>query len=96
VTEQMGIHVIAAAENDWMVREEAGRELGHYSTRREAEAVGRKIAQKRGVELVVQDAAGKGAAIQAAKAMVRSAFCALGKALVEWLKEGTWVPSPRS
>jgi Uncharacterized protein conserved in bacteria (DUF2188) len=59
VKAQKAIHVIAAAENDWVVREDAGRELGHYSTRREAEAVGRKIAQKRGVELVVQDAAGK-------------------------------------
>jgi hypothetical protein len=59
VTAQKAIHVIATAENDWMVREDAGRELGHYPTRREAEAIGRKIAQKRGVELVVQHAAGK-------------------------------------
>ena len=53
------IHVIAASANDWIVREEGGRELGHYPARQEAEAVGRKLAEKRGVEFVVQDVSGK-------------------------------------
>jgi len=56
---QKAIHVIAAAANDWIVREDGGREFGHYPTRREAEAVGRKLAQKRSAELVVQDVTGK-------------------------------------
>ena len=53
------IHVMLNGERDWVVRENAGRELGHYPTRAEAEAVGNKLARKRGVELVVQEASGK-------------------------------------
>jgi hypothetical protein len=53
------IHVLLNGEHDWVVRENAGRELGHYPTRAEAEAVGDKLARKRGVELVVQEASGK-------------------------------------
>jgi hypothetical protein len=53
------IHVLMSAERDWLVREEDGRELGHYPTRREAEAVGHKLARKRGVELVVDDGRGR-------------------------------------
>ena len=56
---QRAIHVEARGERDWLVREDGGRELGHYPTRREAEAVGYKLARKRGVELVVEDARGK-------------------------------------
>jgi Uncharacterized protein conserved in bacteria (DUF2188) len=52
------ICVIAASEHDWIVREESGRELGHYPTRPEAEAVGRKLARKRGMQLVFADKGG--------------------------------------
>jgi Uncharacterized protein conserved in bacteria (DUF2188) len=52
------IHVIAGGENDWLVREGGGREFGHYPTRKEAEAVGSKLARKRGVELVVHNSNG--------------------------------------
>jgi hypothetical protein len=53
------IHVFSAGEQDWLVREEGGREFGHYPTRAEAQAVGLKLARKRGVELVVRDGSGK-------------------------------------
>jgi len=53
------IQVLTRGERDWLVREDGGRELGHYPTRREAEAVGHKLARKRGVELVVEDGRGK-------------------------------------
>jgi hypothetical protein len=59
VSAQKSISVVAVAPYDWVVREDGGRELGHYLTRAEAVAVGRKLAQKRAVELVVQDASGK-------------------------------------
>ena len=50
------IQVLMRGEHDWLVREDdGGRELGHYPTRREAEAVGHKLARKRGVELVVEN-----------------------------------------
>jgi hypothetical protein len=49
------IQVLTRGERDWLVREDGGRELGHYPTRREAEAVGHKLARKRGVELVVEN-----------------------------------------
>ena len=52
---QITIHVLAGGDSDWVVREDGGRELGHYSTRAEAQAVGFKLARKRGVELVVND-----------------------------------------
>jgi hypothetical protein len=53
------IQVLTRGERDWLVREDGGRELGHYPTRREAEAVGHKLARKCGVELVVEDGRGK-------------------------------------
>ena len=53
------IHVIAKGESDWFVREDGGRELGHYCTREEAEAVGQKLARKHGTDLVVDDGGGK-------------------------------------
>jgi hypothetical protein len=58
-TAEDGDYHTAKRGRDWMVREDGGRELGHYSTRKEAEAVGGKLAHKRGVDLVVQDASGK-------------------------------------
>jgi hypothetical protein len=58
---QRAIHVEAKGERDWLVREEGGRELGHYPTRKDAEAVGHnyKLARKRAVELIVEDGRGK-------------------------------------
>jgi Uncharacterized protein conserved in bacteria (DUF2188) len=53
------IHVLPDGEQDWLVREEGGREFGHYPTRAEAETVGHKLARKRGVEPVVHGASGK-------------------------------------
>jgi hypothetical protein len=53
------ICVVAGEHQDWIVREKGGRELGHYPTRQDAEAVGYKLARKRKVELVVYDRAGK-------------------------------------
>jgi Protein of unknown function (DUF3072) len=34
------IYVIALAEHDWVVKDATGRELGHYSTKTEAQTVG--------------------------------------------------------
>jgi Uncharacterized protein conserved in bacteria (DUF2188) len=56
---QKAIHVLSDGEHDWVVREEGGREFGHYPTRQAAETVGYKLARKRGVELVVHGASGK-------------------------------------
>jgi len=53
------ICVVPGEHQDWIVREEAGREFGHYPTLQVAEAVGYKLARKRKVELVVYDRAGK-------------------------------------
>jgi len=52
------IHVLPGEHRDWIVREDGGRELGHYPTREAAEAVGHKLARKRRVELVVHEDAG--------------------------------------
>jgi uncharacterized protein DUF2188 len=41
------IHVIPGGEDDWLVCEDSGREFGDYPTRKEAEAVGNKLARKR-------------------------------------------------
>jgi hypothetical protein len=45
------VHVQPRAQNDWVVTQDGGRELG--PTKVEAEAVGYKIARKRKVELLV-------------------------------------------
>jgi hypothetical protein len=50
---QLSIHVVHLAADDWLVRENAGRELGHYATQREAEDVGRLVARKRKAVLLV-------------------------------------------
>jgi hypothetical protein len=56
---QKAIQVLSCGARDWLVREDGGREFGHYPTRSEAEAVGRKLARKRGVELLVRHGTGK-------------------------------------
>jgi hypothetical protein len=55
---QSAILVASVSPGDWVVREDGGRELGHYPTRKDAEAVGHQLARKRGVELVVNDDSG--------------------------------------
>ena len=37
------IMILPNGERDWIVREDGGRELGHYPTRKEAEAVNSRI-----------------------------------------------------
>jgi hypothetical protein len=53
-----GIHVLPAGPDDWIVKQEDGRELGHYPKKTQAEEVGRKVARKRKVELLVHDRSG--------------------------------------
>jgi hypothetical protein len=53
------IHVLPGEHPDWVVREDSGRELGHYPTRAAAKAVGFTLARKRRTELIVHDGAGK-------------------------------------
>jgi uncharacterized protein DUF2188 len=52
------VHVQPRAQNDWVVTQDGGRELGHCPTKVEAEAVGYKIARKRKVELLVHNGSG--------------------------------------
>jgi hypothetical protein len=52
------IHVIPKGTRDWLVREAGGRELGHYATQSEAEAVGAAVARKRKGELVMHSQSG--------------------------------------
>lgn len=53
------IHVVPGDHQDWIVREDGGRELGHYATQDAAKAVAYKLARKRATELHVHDGAGK-------------------------------------
>ena len=53
------IEVCSLAHDDWVVREDGGRELGHYPSAKAAEAVGRKLARKRRVELLIYARGGK-------------------------------------
>jgi hypothetical protein len=59
VVAKAAIHVLPIQPDDWIVREESGRELGHYPSRQAAEAVGDKLARKRRVELLIHDRNGK-------------------------------------
>jgi hypothetical protein len=52
------IHVIENDSRDWLVRENGGRELGHYTSRTEAETVGAALAKKRKSELVIRPKSG--------------------------------------
>jgi hypothetical protein len=48
------IHLVPTEGEEWALREEvSGRDLGHYSAFREAEAVARKAARSRKVKLIV-------------------------------------------
>ena len=54
------IHVVPDdAFDDWIVREDGGRELGHYPTREIAELVAQAVARKRGGKLVIHLPDGK-------------------------------------
>ena len=52
------IEIVCLAPDDWVVREEGGREQGHYPNQAQAEVVGRALARKRNVELVIRHAGG--------------------------------------
>jgi hypothetical protein len=41
------IQIVPLAPDDWVVREEGGREIGHFASQAEAEAVGQALARKR-------------------------------------------------
>lgn len=50
----MTIHVAPDdAFDDWIVRTDDGRDLGHYPTRESAELAGQAIARRRGDTLVI-------------------------------------------
>ena len=53
------IRVFRVGEDDWVVQEEGGRELGHYPSVESAEAVGRTVARKRRAVLLFQDRDGR-------------------------------------
>ena len=54
------IHVVPNDTRDWVVKEEGtDRELGHYLTQADAEAVGLALARKRGSEVVIHGRDGK-------------------------------------
>jgi hypothetical protein len=54
------IHVIPNDSRDWVVKEEGtDRELGHYPTQADAEAVGLALARKRKSEVVIHSQDGK-------------------------------------
>ena len=53
------IHVVPGAHQDWIVKEEGGRELGHYPSKESAKEVGQKLARMRSVELLIHDDNGK-------------------------------------
>jgi len=47
------IEVRPAGDDDWVVREQGGRELGHYPTAKAAKDVAEKLARKRRAELLI-------------------------------------------
>jgi uncharacterized protein DUF2188 len=53
------IHVLAVDASDWIVKEEGGRELGHYPSKEAAQAVAYKVARKRQVEVLIHGRGGK-------------------------------------
>src|SRR5215510_6750892 len=53
------IHIVPGGPQDWIVRADGGRELGHYPSLKAAQAVGRKLARRDRGELLVYNGAGK-------------------------------------
>jgi hypothetical protein len=48
------IHVVPDDSfDDWVVRDDSGREFGHYPTRESAELVAQAVARKRGEDIVI-------------------------------------------
>ena len=68
------IHVVPLSPDDWMVREDGGRELGHYPSEQEALQVARKLARTRGAQLLVHDQSGATRAERASKGFFASLF----------------------
>lgn len=52
------IRVQPSDHQDWVVREESGRELGHYPSQEAAAAVAHKVARKRGSDLLIYSQGG--------------------------------------
>jgi hypothetical protein len=53
------VHIVPGGAQDWIVRADTGRELGHYPSREAAVAVGRKLARRDKGDLLVYDARGQ-------------------------------------
>jgi uncharacterized protein DUF2188 len=68
------IRVHPKAVDDWIVHEDGGREFGHYSSRSEAERVGRMLAHKRRADLIVQDQNGTLRRAKAARGLFSRLF----------------------
>jgi Uncharacterized protein conserved in bacteria (DUF2188) len=68
------IHVVALSRSDWVVKEDSGREFGHYATKSEAQAVGIKLASKRRTGLIVHDEDGKRVRSQANRSWIARLF----------------------
>lgn len=68
------IHVVAVTADDWVVREDGGRELGHYPSRQDALSVGRKLARTRKVELVVENGSAESRSEQPRKGLFARLF----------------------
>lgn len=50
----MALHIVPDDSfDDWVLRDDSGRELGHYPTREEAERDGQRAARARETDLVV-------------------------------------------
>jgi hypothetical protein len=48
------IHVVPDDSfDDWVVRDDSGREFGHYPTRETAELVAQAVARKSGAEIII-------------------------------------------
>jgi hypothetical protein len=52
------IHVVQLASENWVVRQDGDRELGHYPSRDVAAGVGRILARKHRAELIIEDQSG--------------------------------------
>lgn len=68
------IQVVPVRPDDWMVREESGRELGHYPSQQEALHVARKLASTRGARLLIRDPSGEARAERAPKGIFARLF----------------------
>jgi uncharacterized protein DUF2188 len=56
---RLNIHVAPIDAKDWVVKEDGGREYGHYPSQQDAENVGQKLARKHKVQIIVRDRDGK-------------------------------------